>query len=53
MKHGDETRNCQNSLASISSVMENCDSAISSLEVMDLDNARSIDVPPAFSLSRS
>ena len=48
MKLGVGTRKCQISLAAISDVMENCDSAIASLEIMDLDNTVSIGVPQAF-----
>ena len=48
MKLGVGTRKCQISLATISNVMENCDSAIASLEIMDLDNTVSIDIPQAF-----
>ena len=47
-KLGVEAKRCQISLATISNVMENCDSAIASLEIMDLDNTVSIDVPQAF-----
>ena len=47
MNLGFETKKCQISSATISNVMENCGIAIASLEIMDLDNTASIDLPQA------
>ena len=52
MKLGVKTKRCQISLATISNVMENCDSVIAILEIMDLANTVSIDVPQAFVLKK-
>eukprot|EP00112_Aurelia_sp_Birch-Aquarium-sp1_P000459 Seg1043.10 transcript_id=Seg1043.10/GoldUCD/mRNA.D3Y31 product="hypothetical protein" protein_id=Seg1043.10/GoldUCD/D3Y31 len=52
VKLGVETKKCQILLATISNDMENCDSAIASLEIMDLENTVSIDVPQAFVLKK-
>ena len=38
MKLGVGTRKCQISLATVSNVMENCDSASASLEILDFDS---------------
>eukprot|EP00794_Sanderia_malayensis_P006686 gene6686-biopygen5463 len=47
-KLGIAARKCQISVATISNVMENCDSAVASLKIMDLNKTVSIDVPQAF-----
>ena len=47
-KLGIEATKCRISLATISNVMENCDSATASLEIKDLENTVLVDVPQAF-----
>ena len=47
-KLGIEATRCRISLATISNVMENCDSATASLEIKDLENTVLVDVPQAF-----
>eukprot|EP00794_Sanderia_malayensis_P019620 gene19620-biopygen13889 len=47
-KLGIAARKCQISVATISNVMENCDSAVASLKIMDLNKTVSIVVPQAF-----
>lgn len=49
---GEEGRRCQMSVATIDGVKENCKSSVTSLEVLDLDEDVSVELPNVFSMQQ-